>query len=80
MSGIPTDWPGEVSVRRGNGRHLHVGSCAHQRVELVETVVGVGLGVVGRHSEKGRGTVEGYTLEKGGSYMYLEAFMDRLMG
>ena len=46
----------------------------------METVVGVGLGVVGRHSEKGRGTVEGYTLEKGGSYMYLEAFMDRLMG
>jgi len=29
--------------------------------ELVEmaAVVGVGLGVVGRHSEKGRGTVEG---------------------
>jgi len=31
--------------------------------ELVETVqVGVRLGEVSRHCEKGRGTVEGYTL------------------
>lgn len=42
-----------------------------QRRELLETVVGVSLGVVSRHSEKGRGRVEGYTLEDGGgSYMY----------